>query len=180
MRIILRWLLAGALLAAATATADENADFGVAPVATLRLANLSAPTPREVPGAKTIRTAELRDRLRAAETERPLLFDVLGGEQHDSLPGAIWLPGAGRGNSYDDAVQAQLARLLQAASKGDAGRAIVFFCQGTACWLSYNAALRAVALDYREVYWYRGGIEAWLAGGGPLAPLRFSWRKPAP
>ncbi|OGA29296.1 MAG: hypothetical protein A3I65_09130 [Betaproteobacteria bacterium RIFCSPLOWO2_02_FULL_68_150] len=180
MRNISRWILAGALLAAATAGANEDVDFGIAPIATLRLADLSAPTPREVPGAKTMRAAELRDRLRATEAERPLLFDVLGGEQHDSLPGAIWLPGAGRGNSYDDAVQAQLARLLQAATKGEAGRAMVFFCQGTRCWLSYNAALRAAALGYREVYWYRGGIEAWLAQGETLAPLRFSWRKPAP
>jgi len=180
MRNIARWILACALLAGSTAGADEGADYGVAPVATLRSADLSAPTPRDVPGANTIRTAELRERLRAADAARPLLFDVLGGEQHDSLPGAIWLPGAGRGNGFDDAVQAQLARLLQAATKGDAGRAMVFFCQGTACWLSYNAALRAVALGYREVYWYRGGIEAWLAAGGQLAPLRFSWRKPAP
>ena len=180
MRNISRWILAGALLAAATGGANEDVDFGIAPIATLRLADLSAPTPREVPGAKTMRAAELRDRLRATEAERPLLFDVLGGEQHDSLPGAIWLPGAGRGNSYDDAVQAQLARLLQAATKGEAGRAMVFFCQGTRCWLSYNAALRAAALGYREVYWYRGGIEAWLAQGETLAPLRFSWRKPAP
>jgi len=180
MRSILNFLLAGALLAGSAAHANEDADFGVAPASTLRLADLSAPTPREIPGAKVMRTVELRDRLRAAEAERPLLFDVLGGEPHESLPGAIWLPGAGRGNSYDDSVQAQLARLLQAATKGDAGRAMVFFCQGTACWLSHNAALRAVALGYREVYWYRGGIEAWLAAGGPLAPLRFSWRKPAP
>ena len=180
MRSVLRWLLAGSLLAAASAHANEDADFGVALASTLRLADLAAPTPREIPGARVMRTAELRDRLRAAEAERPLLFDVLGGAPHESLPGAIWLPGAGRGNSYDDPVQAQLARLLQAATQGDAGRPMVFFCQGTACWLSYNAALRAVALGYREVYWYRGGIEAWLAGGGPLAPLSLSWRKPAP
>ncbi len=180
MRTVSNLLLAGALLTSSAACASEDADFGIAPATALRLSELSAPTPREIPGAKVIRTVELRDRLRAVEAERPLLFDVLGGEQHDSLPGAIWLPGAGRGASYSDAVQAQLARLLQAATKGDAGRPIVFFCQGTACWLSYNAALRAVALGYREVYWYRGGIEAWLAGSGPLAPLRFSWRKPAP
>ena len=180
MRNFLSWVLAGLLLAGGAAAADEDADFGVAPVATLRLANLSAPTPREVPGARTLRTAELRERLRADPAARPLLFDVLGGGQHDSLPGAVWLPGAGRGEAFDDAVQAQLARLLHAATKGDPARAMVFFCQGTACWLSYNAALRAVALGYREVHWYRGGIEAWLAAGGELAPLRLSWRKPAP
>ena len=180
MRNIARWILAGALLAAASASANEDADFGIVPVAVLRQAELSAPTPRTLPGAKTLGTAELRERLRAPADPLLLLFDVLGGEQHDSLPGAIWLPGAGRGNGFDDAVQAQLARLLQAATKGDVGRAMVFFCQGTACWLSYNAALRAVALGYREVYWYRGGIEAWLAAGGQLASLRFSWRKPTP
>jgi len=180
MRNIARWILAGALLAAASASANEDADFGIVPVAVLRQAELSAPTPRTLPGAKTLGTAELRERLRAPADPLLLLFDVLGGEQHDSLPGAIWLPGAGRGNGFDDAVQAQLARLLQAATKGDVGRAMVFFCQGTACWLSYNAALRAVALGYREVYWYRGGLEAWIAAGGALAPLRLSWRKPAP
>src|SRR3972149_3157761 len=87
---------------------------------------------------------------------------------------------AATGGANEDAVQAQLARLLQAATKGEAGRAMVFFCQGTRCWLSYNAALRAAALGYREVYWYRGGIGDWLAQGETLAPLRFSWRKPAP
>lgn len=180
MRAITTLVLAGALLAGGAARAGEDADFGVAPASTLRLLDLSAPTPREIPGARIMRTAELRERLRAAEAERPLLFDVLGGEPHDSLPGALWLPGAGRGSSYTDAVQAQLARLLQALTRGDAGRAMVFFCQGTACWLSYNAALRAVSLGYRDVYWYRGGIEAWLAAGGEVVPLRLSWRKPPP
>lgn len=173
-------LLAALVAGAAVARASEDQDFGVAATTDLRLANVHAPTPREIPGAQVIRTDALRQRLRAPEDARPLLFDVLGGVAHDSLPGAIWLPGAGRGESYTDAIQAQLARVLKTASRGDAGRPLVFFCQGPECWLSYNAALRAVALGYREVYWYRGGIEAWLAAKEPLAPLRFSWRKPPP
>ena len=32
---------------------------------------------------------------------------------HDTLPGAIWLPGAGRGTSFDDDVQARLDKLLE-------------------------------------------------------------------
>ncbi len=176
--------LAALLLAVALfpvpALADEDADFGIAPVAALRLEDLSAPTPREIPGARTLRTAELREWMKRPPGEQPLIFDVLGGEVHDSLPGAFWLPGAGRGESYDDAVQRQLGQTLAAATRGDRGRALVFFCQGPKCWLSYNAALRAVALGYREVCWYRGGIEAWLAAGGKLAPLRAAWRNPAP
>lgn len=180
MRFVIGWLLAGALLAAGAARAGEDVDFGVAPVAHLRTQGLSSPTPREVPGAKTIRTPELRERLQAPEGGRPLLFDVLGSTPHRSLPGAVWLPGAGQGEGLDDEVQSRLGRLLRGMTKGNLNRAMVFFCQGTSCWLSYNVALRAVALGYREVYWYRGGLEAWAAAGGELVPLRLSWRKPAP
>ena len=177
----MRWLLIfGVALACAHALAAEDEDFGVAPSTGLRVMELSAPTPREIPGAKILLTGDLRLRLQGDAERRPLLFDVLGGEPHHSLPGAIWLPGAGRGESTGDAVQVQLSRLLQAATKGSLDRPIAFFCQGVRCWLSYNAALRAVALGYREVYWYRGGIEAWLAAGEALAPLRFSWRRPLP
>src|SRR5258706_929988 len=165
-----------ALCLAAPVRADEDVDYGVAPVATLRTADLSAPTPREVPGAKTIRTGALRESL---QTEpQPLLFDVLGGDVHESLPGAIWLPGAGRGLSFTDSVQARLAQTLKAMTKGDRKRPLVFFCQGPQCWLSYNAALRAVALRYQTGYWYRGGIEAWLAAGGDLVALKLTWRNP--
>ncbi|HLE67152.1 MAG TPA: rhodanese-like domain-containing protein [Burkholderiales bacterium] len=166
-------------VASAPAFADEDADYGVAPVGTLRLSDYSAPTPSDVPGAKRLGTAQLREWLRGETLPPPLLFDVLGGEAHDSLPGAIWLPGAGRGQSFQDSVQEQLAKTIRAATKDDRRRRLVFFCQGPRCWLSYNAALRAVALGYEHVYWYRGGIEAWVAAGGTLAPLRLTWRKPA-
>ena len=34
-----------------------------------------------------------------------------------------------------------------------------------------NLALRLVALGYTEVYWYRGGREAWMAAGLPMAEV---------
>ena len=175
---VVMFALAAALVST-PALADEDADYGVAPVETLRLSDYSAPTPGEVRGAKRLGTAQLREWLRGATLPPPLLFDVLGGDAHELLPGAIWLPGAGQGQSFQDTVQEQLAKTLRAATKDDRGRRLVFFCQGPRCWLSYNAALRAVALGYEHVYWYRGGIEAWLANGGTLAPLRLTWRKPA-
>ena len=46
---------------------------------------------------------------------------------------------------------------------------IGFFCYGAQCWESYNAALRAMRLGYREVLWYRGGLAAWKAAGLPTA-----------
>jgi PQQ-dependent catabolism-associated CXXCW motif protein len=173
------WFAVAALIAVGGgAQADEAVDFGVAPTTELRMINYAAPTPREVPGAKTVMTPQLRAWLERDPPQRPLLLDVIGDQGHDSLPGAIWLPGAGRGSSLDDALQGHLAKSLEQLTEGDRGRALVFFCAGTRCWLSYNAVLRAAKLGYSEVYWYRGGIDAWISAGGKLAPIRTVWRKP--
>ena len=173
------WLISAAtLLWCGFVFAAEDTDFGVPATRELRLADHASPTPKEVPGAHTVRTTELQDWLKREVPARPVLFDVVGGEAHDSIPGAVWLPGAGRGTSFQDAVQGQLAHVLEqlGGRPGDRGRAFVFFCSSVNCWLSYNAALRAVALGYKEVYWYRGGIEAWIDAGGELRPMIRAWR----
>lgn len=180
------WLVRCALIALAfmlcttvgAQTFDEARDAGVPPSAELRLDDHASATPLEIPGARVIATAELRTRLEAPLESRPLLFDVLGGDGHLTVPGAIWLPGAGRGASFEDEVQARLAKLLDFATRGVRGRQLVFFCSGPACWLSYNAALRAVRLGYGDVRWYRGGLEAWRAANAPLAPPSVRWKEP--
>lgn len=156
---------------------DEMQDFGLAPSAELRLADHASPTPREVPGARTISTAEVRKLLQTAPDKAPALFDAIGDEHHASLPGAISLPGVGNGTSFDDEVQTRLAKTLAAVAGGDRARTLIFFCTGPHCWLSYNASLRAVRLGYRDVRWYRGGLEAWGAGGGALTELRTVWTR---
>jgi PQQ-dependent catabolism-associated CXXCW motif protein len=114
-------------------------------------------------------TAELQAMLESGSG--PVLIDVASGEGHVTLRGAYWLPGAGRGIHFFDPLQAQLAQYLQQLSKGDKNRPLVFFCVNAQCWLSYNASLRAAALGYTRVYWYRGGIEAWKEAGLPLATV---------
>ncbi len=162
----------------AQAQIDERQDFGIAPTRELKLEGHASPTPLAVPGARTIDTAELRRLLQAPLEARPLVFDVLS-DPHPSLPGAIWLPGAGLGSGFDDAVQARLAPVLGFMTGASPGREIVFLCSGPRCWLSYNAALRAVRLGYANVRWYRGGIEAWGESGGLLREPRVAWQKPA-
>jgi len=180
MRFLVRLLLSVTFLTPSSLWAQpyagEDSDAGVAPVSRLRLDSHSAPTPLEIPGGKRLLTEDLRALLWQAEP--PVLFDVLGGDGHESLPDAIWLPGAGRGRSFEDELQRQLARVLETTTKGNKQRAVVFFCASKNCWLSYNAALRAALLGYTQVYWYRGGIEAWLEAGQPLAPMKVSWRRP--
>jgi len=182
----MRPLLVLALLAAPALAqvVGETQDFGVAPTGELRLREHAAPTPLEIRGARTVGTAELRrllsvplgSPLSSPAGERPLLFDVISEERHASLPGAVWLPGAGLGESFDDEVQKRLARTLAQGSGGDRARSMVFFCANARCWLSYNAALRAVRLGYTGVLWYRGGIDAWGRSGGALVEPKLVWR----
>jgi PQQ-dependent catabolism-associated CXXCW motif protein len=88
-----------------------------------------------------------------------------------AITGAHWLNGAGRGQSLDDVVQARLIQKTDQLSSGNKDTPVVTFCFDSHCWLSYNTALRLVRAGYRNVYWYRGGREAWKAAGLPLTPL---------
>lgn len=59
---------------------------------------------------------------------------------------------------------------------GDKSRPIVFVGADRECWLSYNAALRAIAAGYTGIRWYRGGIAAWVHAGFPMSPAEpFAW-----
>jgi PQQ-dependent catabolism-associated CXXCW motif protein len=147
--------------------ANESRDWGIAPTNQLRQQPYHGPTPIQIPGAQVMQTRQLQAML--AGPASPILIDVLSDPGHLTLAGAVWLSGAGRGANFLDPVQSVLTQLLRQLSGGDKSRPMVFFCASAECWLSYNAALRAVAAGYSRVYWYRGGVEAWVAAGLPTA-----------
>nr|WP_246849367.1 PQQ-dependent catabolism-associated CXXCW motif protein [Rubellimicrobium arenae] len=84
----------------------------------------------------------------------------------DSIPGALWLPNVGYAELPPED-QAYLEDGLATATGGDPSRPILFFCMEN-CWMSWNAAKRALGLGYREVYWFPGGTDGWAAAGFPL------------
>ncbi|WP_287886477.1 MULTISPECIES: PQQ-dependent catabolism-associated CXXCW motif protein [Paracoccus] len=87
---------------------------------------------------------------------------------HLSIPGAAWLYDTG----YDrlaPAEQARLAEGLARLSGDDRAAPMVIFCKRD-CWMSWNAAKRAVALGYRGVIWFPDGVEGWQEQGGSLEP----------
>jgi PQQ-dependent catabolism-associated CXXCW motif protein len=92
-----------------------------------------------------------------------LLLDVLGGPE--KIPGALSAVPAHAAGSFSDQTQQQYGQFLQQATGGRKDYPIVTYCLSTQCWMSYNAALRAINLGYTNVLWYRGGIEAWKAAG---------------
>ena len=144
---------------------QEAMDMGVAPTAQLKAGGLHGPTPNAVPGGRLVTTPELAQLLRDPASQA-LVFDVLGGPQR--LPNAIPVVPASQPGSFQDSVQQEFGQYLQQATQGRKDRPMVFYCQSTQCWMSYNAALRAINLGYTRVLWYRGGIEAWQQAGLPL------------
>ena len=152
---------------------EETRSWGVEPTNSYRPKKFHAPTPNTIAGATVVTTGELLERMQGASP--PVLVDVLNGKSHRTLPGALWLKGAGRGSGVDDDLQEKLAAALEEATGGDKGRTVVFFCQSAQCWLSHNASLRALALGYGDVVWYRGGVKAWEAAGLPMVRSRSGW-----
>lgn len=144
----------------------ETQDFGVAPTRQLRPSQqLHGPTPTSIPGGKVIGTRQLSEMLQRGQ-DRILLLHAYGAPQH--LPGAQAVAPASQGGSFDDQVQREFGQYLRQATGGDTSRTMVVYCAGPQCWGSYNAALRAIHMGFRNVNWYRGGIEAWGQAGLPL------------
>jgi PQQ-dependent catabolism-associated CXXCW motif protein len=56
---------------------------------------------------------------------------------------------------------------MEKATNGDHARPVVLYCLAD-CWMSWNAARRALLLGYSDVVWYPDGTDGWRAAGLPL------------
>lgn len=144
-----------------------------------RMEQFKAPVPATLKGATVLDTAALR---RLLSDDRPILVDVLPKarkpegrdpsqlwvEPHrDDLPGSAWLPNVGFGELSPD-VAAYMRTELERLTGGDKAAPVVFYCDPS-CWMSWNAAKRAVTeLGYTRVYWYPEGAQGWKEAGQPL------------
>jgi TolB-like protein/DNA-binding winged helix-turn-helix (wHTH) protein len=162
-----RRLQEGLRLAGERDHADEDADFKVPADGDLH-SNFAGPTPIAVPGATTIRSADLTTLLVEA---RPVVIDTVSYSWGRSIPGAIGLRYSGVGGSYTDAAQERLRGKMHELANGDLSRPIVAVGWNSERFDGCNLALRLIALGYTHVYWYRGGREAWEVNGLPEAEL---------
>jgi PQQ-dependent catabolism-associated CXXCW motif protein len=88
---------------------------------------------------------------------------------HRAIPGSLWIADVGLGEvpvSVDDFFRQRLAE----ATGNHLSRPVVIYCHRN-CWLSWNAAKRAISYGYRNVYWYRDGVEGWKAAGYQTAVI---------
>lgn len=169
----------GQLIQAAAAETAGPPSSSVAEPAGYRMEKYRAPVPATLRGATVLGTGDLA---RLIEERAPVLVDVLPRQRkpkdrdpgqlwiepkREDIPGSTWLPNVGFGEltpEFAKWFEEELAGLVG----GDKGRPIVFYCDAN-CWMSWNAAKRAVTeLGYTSVYWYPEGVQGWQAAGRAL------------
>ena len=143
-----------------------------------RLDNYRAPVPATLRGARVLGTAEAEALWRAGAAA---FIDVLphppkpnlpaGTVWRDAprphIPGSLWLPDTGYGE-LAEITESYFRRGLARASGGDSARTLVFYCQAN-CWMSWNAAKRALGYGYINVAWYPEGTDGWRRADLPMA-----------
>jgi adenylate cyclase len=144
---------------------DEEADPGLEPDSVLH-DHYQGLTPTSVPGARTVRTAEVAVML---ERRRPLVIDTKAFGK--SIPGAVGLSGAGIGGALSDEYQARLKQKMDQLTRGNRTVPIITVGVNAERFEARNLALRLAVLGYTGVYWYRGGREAWEVAGLPTTDV---------
>ena len=147
-----------------------------------RTDNYRAPVPATLRGVRVVTTAEAEAIWRAGTG---VFIDVLprapkppnlpaGTIWRDkprfNIPRSVWLPDTGYGK-LADATEAYLRRGLERASGGNNTALLVIYCQEN-CWMSWNAAKRALSYGYPNVAWYPEGTEGWERASLPVAEAK--------
>jgi PQQ-dependent catabolism-associated CXXCW motif protein len=143
-----------------------------------RMDDYRAPTPATLRGAKVLSTDEVHA---LWESRQAVFIDVLPRpprpaglpastiwrpKPRSDLPGSIWLPDTGYG-ALAPAMETYFEHGLRLATANNRDRTLVFYCLAN-CWMSWNAAKRALTLGYTHVAWYPDGTDGWEARGLPV------------
>ena len=170
---VIRFAFMALLVAAAAAKAAD-----VPEPEGYRLDDYRAPTPATLRGARAIGTGEAEkiwrsrsasfvDVLPRVPRPRDLPAGTLWRDKpRANIPDSLWLPDTGYGE-LAPSMAGYFAKGLERATNGDRARLLVLYCLAD-CWMSWNAAKRALSLGYSNVAWYREGTDGWLAAGLPL------------
>jgi len=164
--------LACMLLASAAQGADVPEPEGY------RTGEYRAPTPATLRGARVVTTAEAEQLWRGGEAifvdvmpHAPRPANLPAGtiwreRPRQNIPGSIWLPDTGYGE-LAPVTERYLRDNLARATGGDRGKLLVIYCLKD-CWMSWNAAKRALAMGYPNVVWYPDGTDGWASADLPL------------
>ena len=118
----------------------------------------------------TVNTEQLASML---NTQKPLVIDTMDASWYRSIPGAVGLDiSRNTHGTFTDSLQKRLEQKMRALTGGDMAKPIVAMSFNVARFDGYNLALRLRHAGYTNVYWYRGGREAWEVAGMPEDVVR--------
>jgi PQQ-dependent catabolism-associated CXXCW motif protein len=175
----MRRVLAGVIAAALTFTPPGRAQESPPEPEGYRLDNYRAPVPATLAGVRVLTTEQAEAIWRSKSAA---FIDVLprppkppnlpaGTIWRDkprlNIPGSFWLPDTGYG-TLAVATEDYLRDGLGLASGGNSAKLLVFYCLAD-CWMSWNAAKRALTYGYSNVAWYPDGTDGWQRADLPLA-----------
>lgn len=113
--------------------------------------------PDSIPGT-TLVTAE--DVINLVEDKDDLV--IIDARKASDRSGAGWVPDSIGLPDYDT-TPASLAKVIPSKSTP-----VVFYCNGVKCGRSVKSSKLAVKEGYTNVYWFRGGWDAWDKAGYPV------------
>jgi len=136
-----------------------------------RMNHFRAPVPDTLKDARVVTSEQAHDIWKAGNT---VFVDVLPqAPKPDKLPknviwrdkprvtikGAAWLPNVGFGKLHETMHEFFSAE-LETLTGGNKSKPVLFYCL-LDCWMSWNAAKRAVEYGYKDVTWYPDGTDGW-------------------
>lgn len=150
-------------IASAGDTVEEPQDY--------RIDDYDAPVPAQVTGATTVDAIAVK---RLLEEQNALVVDVIPEHRkpdflpenqiwippsHKGIAGSIWLPDIGYG-VLSETTEKYFKENLEKYTDAKKDHPVVFYCRMD-CWMSWNAAKRALTYGYSDIYWFADGIDGW-------------------
>lgn len=164
------WLLIALSAGCALAEAAPEPD-------SYRTESYRAPVPITLKGATVVSTEQV---IALWRDKAALFIDVLPHDQkpanlpagtiwrekrRENIPGSIWLANVGYG-VLNAEMESYFRDSLRKLLGDDKDARVLFYCMEN-CWMSWNAARRAVSWGYHSVLWYPLGTDGWIAAGQP-------------
>ncbi|MGQ0672136.1 MAG: PQQ-dependent catabolism-associated CXXCW motif protein [Hyphomicrobium sp.] len=146
-----------------------------------RMDDFRQPVPATLSGARVITTEEAE---RIWKQQTAVFIDVFPkapkpanlppgtvwrDPSHMSIKGGHWLPNVGLG-ALTPEVETYFRAGLERLTGGDRKKPIVLFCLRD-CWMSWNAAKRALSWGYGNVIWFPDGTDGWSEAGNDIVYL---------
>jgi len=152
-----------------------------------RSGDYRSPTPATLSGARVLTTDEAAEMWKGGKA---VFVDVMPHpprppnlppgtiwreKPRQNIPNSIWLPDTGYG-ALAPVMENYLRANLDRIAGTDRNKLLVFYCLRD-CWMSWNAAKRALAMGYPNVAWFPEGTDGW---EDALLPLTESHPEPRP